>query len=453
MDKGKNNKKFQEYDFLKIILDSIADGVFTIDPDFKITSMNKSAEKILGIKRSEAIGKPCYTVFRTSICPHKCALRETMETGKEIVNLYIDCLTRDGKKIPLSISTALLRDKQGNVVGGVETFRDLRPLEELRKEISARYTFEDIVSKNHQILRLFHILPDIAESNATVLIQGPSGSGKELFARAIHNLSPRRAKPFLPINCGALPDTLLESELFGYVRGAFTGADRNKPGKIAQAEGGTILLDEVSETSPAFQVKLLRFLENHEYSPLGSTEIKKADVRVISATNKDLKQLVNEGKFREDLYYRLNVITITLPPLKERKEDIPLLVEHFIDKFNAQMGKHITGVSEETLDILMRYDFPGNVRELENIIEHSMILCRGERIEPVHLPEYLYQPVLVTQKNSKSITKPFHSLEAEFIRKVLEKNNWNIRKSALELGIHRTTLWRKMQKFGIKKPL
>lgn len=453
MDKGKNNKKFQEYDFLKIILDSIADGVFTIDPDFKITSMNKSAEKILGIKRSEAIGKPCYTVFRTSICPHKCALRETMETGKEIVNLYIDCLTRDGKKIPLSISTALLRDKQGNVVGGVETFRDLRPLEELRKEISARYTFEDIVSKNHQILRLFHILPDIAESNATVLIQGPSGSGKELFARAIHNLSPRRAKPFLPINCGALPDTLLESELFGYVRGAFTGADRNKPGKIAQAEGGTILLDEVSETSPAFQVKLLRFLENHEYSPLGSTEIKKADVRVISATNKDLKLLVNEGKFREDLYYRLNVITITLPPLKERKEDIPLLVEHFIDKFNAQMGKHITGVSEETLDILMRYDFPGNVRELENIIEHSMILCRGERIEPVHLPEYLYQPVLVTQKNSKSITKPFHSLEAEFIRKVLEKNNWNIRKSALELGIHRTTLWRKMQKFGIKKPL
>lgn len=453
MDKGKNNKKFQEHDFLKIILDSIADGVFTIDPDFKITSMNKSAEKILGIKRSEAIGKPCYTVFRTSICPHKCALRETMETGKEIVNLYIDCLTRDGKKIPLSISTALLRDKQGNVVGGVETFRDLRPLEELRKEISARYTFEDIVSKNHQILRLFHILPDIAESNATVLIQGPSGSGKELFARAIHNLSPRRAKPFLPINCGALPDTLLESELFGYVRGAFTGADRNKPGKIAQAEGGTILLDEVSETSPAFQVKLLRFLENHEYSPLGSTEIKKADVRVISATNKDLKLLVNEGKFREDLYYRLNVITITLPPLKERKEDIPLLVEHFIDKFNAQMGKHITGVSEETLDILMRYDFPGNVRELENIIEHSMILCRGERIEPVHLPEYLYQPVLVTQKNSKSITKPFHSLEAEFIRKVLEKNNWNIRKSALELGIHRTTLWRKMQKFGIKKPL
>lgn len=453
MDKGKNNKKFQEYDFLKIILDSIADGVFTIDPDFKITSMNKSAEKILGIKRSEAIGKPCYTVFRTSICPHKCALRETMETGKEIVNLYIDCLTRDGKKIPLSISTALLRDKQGNVVGGVETFRDLRPLEELRKEITAKYTFEDIVSKNHQILRLFHILPDIAESNATVLIQGPSGSGKELFARAIHNLSPRRSKPFLPINCGALPDTLLESELFGYVRGAFTGADRNKPGKIAQAEGGTILLDEVSETSPAFQVKLLRFLENHEYSPLGSTEIKKADVRVISATNKDLKQLVNEGKFREDLYYRLNVITITLPPLKERKEDIPLLVEHFIDKFNAQMGKHITGVSEETLDILMRYDFPGNVRELENIIEHSMILCRGERIEPVHLPEYLYQPVLVTQKNSKSITKPFHSLEAEFIRKVLEKNNWNIRKSALELGIHRTTLWRKMQKFGIKKPL
>ncbi len=359
-----------------IILDSIADGVFTIDPDFKITYMNRMAGEILGVSEKDVIGKFCFEVFHANICEHSCAMKETLETGRSVINKTIYIVNSGGERVPISVSTALLKGENGEIIGGVETFRDITTLETLRKEIEAAYTFEDIVGKSIIMRELFGILPDIAESESSVLIEGPSGTGKELVARAIHSLSPRRSKPLVVINCAAVPDNLLESELFGYKAGAFTDAKKDKPGKILLAEGGSLFLDEIGDVSPAIQAKLLRFLQEKEYEPLGGTAPVKADVCIITATNKTLIDEVKKGAFREDLFYRINVVNIKMPTLSERREDVPLLVSHFIDKYNAIKGKHIEGVSDDVMNILMDYDYPGNIRELENIVEHSFVLCR-----------------------------------------------------------------------------
>lgn len=316
-----------------------------------------------------------------------------MSTGKENFDLFVNIINRAGKNIPLSIRTTVLRDEKNEAIGGVVTFRDLSAVEELRKEILNRYTFQDIISKNELILKIFSILPDIAESDSTVLIEGPSGSGKELFARAIHDLSLRKEKPLVVVNCGALPETLLESELFGYVKGAFTDAKRDKPGKFALAEGGTIFLDEVGDLSLSMQVKFLRVLQEREFEPLGATLLQKVDVRVLAATNRSLSQMVQQGTFREDLYYRLNVMRITLPPLRERREDVPLLVDHFIHRLNLKYGKRVFGVHPDIIALFMGFDFPGNIRELQNILEHAFILCHGTEIQVAHLPaEFLHSP-------------------------------------------------------------
>jgi PAS domain S-box-containing protein len=426
-----------------IILNSIADGVFTVDLDFRITWINRAAEDILGITNDEAIGKMCFEVFHANICEHSCALRESMNTGKNIVNKTIYIVNADGKQIPVSISTAILQDENGKITGGVETFRDLSDIEELRKEIESNYTFEDIISKNKKMQDIFNILPDIAESESSVLIEGPSGTGKELIARAIHNLSPRKEKPLIAINCGALPENLLESELFGYKAGAFTDAKKDKPGKISLADGGTIFFDEIGEIQPMIQVKLLRFLQEKEFEPLGSVDTRKADVRVIAATNKELYTEVQDKSFRDDLYYRLNVVNIKLPPLKDRREDIPLLVKHFISKFNKLKGKDIEGSSDNVMNILMHYDFPGNIRELENIIEHAFVLCKETYIQEHHLPSSLISGQIL------SMNLTLEELERVHIIKALEKNNGNKTKTASELGIDQSTLWRKMKKYRL----
>jgi len=353
-----------EQEVQDVILDSIADGVFTVDDDWNITSFNRAAEEITGISRKEAIGRKCFDVFQANICQTNCALHNTMESGRRWVDRRIDILNGRGEKVPVSISTSILRNEEGRSVGGVETFRDLSAIELLRKEIDDHYTFQDIISKNHHMRRILEILPDIAPSDSTVLIEGPTGSGKELVAKAIHNLSKRAERKYVAVNCGALPDTLLESELFGYRKGAFTDAKKDKPGRFALAEGGTLFLDEISDISTALQVKLLRVLQEKEYEPLGATTTVKANVRVIAATNKALSQQVAHGAFREDLYYRLNVVRITLPPLADRREDIPLLVNHFIRLFNAEQGKRIQGISEEALALLMRHSFPGAQAEI-----------------------------------------------------------------------------------------
>lgn len=437
--------------FFKVILSSIADGVFTVDSERIITSFNPAAERITGIAASKAIGRRCYEVFHSDICEHGCLLERTLRTGVESIDQPVNIINSSGDTIPISISTAVLRDDDGKVLGAVETFRDLSAIEHLRKELWKNYSFEDIISKSPIIHKLFSILPDVAESESTVLIQGPSGSGKELFARAIHNLSPRKKGNYVVINCGTLPPPLFESELFGYVKGAFTDAKKDKAGKLAMAQEGTVFFDEIGELPLSTQVKLLRLLQQREYEPVGSTKAVNADIRIVAATNKDLRELVAQGKFRDDLYFRLAVVKFDLPPLTSRREDIPYLVDHFIKRNNARRGKNIVSVSPEVMNILMRYDFPGNIRELENIIEYAFVICRGSIIHPEHLPTELngakqpIPPVAVSDR-----TPLLQAIDEQSrIENALRQFKGHQGKTAAALGIERTTLWRKLKRYNI----
>ena len=432
-----------------IILDSIADGVFTVDKDWRISSFNRAAEEITGVSRKDAVGQLCKDVLKADICENHCCLRVTMKTGSPIVNKKVHIIDAEGKKIPISISTALLRDKKGKLLGAVETFRDISVEEDLRKAIEKKYSFADIISKNHRILQLFHILPDIAASNSTVLIEGESGTGKELFARAIHDLSPRKKQLFVAVNCSALPDTLLESELFGYKAGAFTDARKDKPGRFRLAENGTLFLDEIGEIAPSMQVKLLRVLQEKTYEPLGATQSVEHNVRIIAATNKALDVLVREERFREDLYYRINVFKIILPPLRERMEDIPLLIDHFIERFNVLQKKSIQGLSEDAMSVLMSYSYPGNIRELANIIERAFILCKTGLIEKKHLPESLF---VMSANHKNGEVSSLRDVEAAYLFNALKQNNWDRQKTARQLGIHKSTLYRKIKSLDIVLP-
>ncbi len=425
------------------ILDSINEGVFTVDLDWRITTFNLAAEKITHVKRKEALGRQCCDVFRASICENACVLRRTMSSGKPVMNATAHIINQKGERIPIRISTALLNDESGRPIGGVETFQDLSPIEQLQKELKSRYTFEDIVGRSAPMMKLFEILPQISESTSTVLIEGASGTGKELFARAIHSLSPRKNKPFIAVNCAALPDTLLESELFGHKAGAFTDARKDKPGRFALANGGTIFLDEIGDISPAMQVRLLRVLQDRIIEPLGSVEPVKTDVRVVAATNKDLGRLVRDGVFREDLYYRIRVISLKLPGLNQRREDIPLLVDHLVAKFNRLQGKDIEGVSEEVMAQLMEYDYPGNVRELENILEQAFVLCRGQLIELHHLPAEM-RPVGTTGYGGGS-PMSLQSMEKLLIGEALRRHKGSRSRAARQLGINPSTLYRKLK--------
>ena len=431
------------------LLDHVPDGVFTVDAQWRVTRFNRAAEQITGIKRSEAIGRPCCDVFRASICESACALKQTLATRRPVVNKVVYIVNAAGQRVPISVSTAVLKDDQGRVVGGVESFRDLRLVEELHRELQQQNSFSDIIGRSASMRQIFEILPQIAESGSTALIEGASGTGKELFARAIHNLSRRRAKKFIAINCGALPDNLLESELFGYKAGAFTDARRDKPGRFALAEGGTVFLDEISDISPAMQTRLLRVLQERVFEPLGGVEPVKADVRVIAATNKSLSKLVEQGRFREDLFYRIHIIRIELPILCDRREDIPLLTDHFVARFNRLKGKNISGVSDEVLARLMEHKFPGNVRELENIIEHAFILCRGGVIETQHLPPNLRGGV-VGEALRLGKTMTLRSMEKLLIADALRRNGDNRKKAAKELGINPSTLFRKLKELKLQ---
>lgn len=444
-----------ENDVFGQLLDSVPDGVFAVDPEWRITSFNTAAERITGVRRQDAMGRRCCDVFRASICEGACALKQTLATHQPLANKVVYIVSATGERVPISISTAILKDARGRVIGGVESFRDLRVVEELRRQAQQQDSFSDIVGRSALMRDLFDLVTVVAASNSTVLIQGASGTGKELVARAIHAHSRRRTKRFVAINCGALPDTLLESELFGYKAGAFTDAKKDKPGRFALAEGGTMLLDEIGDISPAMQARLLRVLQERVYEPLGSVDPVKADVRVIAATAKDLRQLVREGRFREDLFYRVHVVRIELPSLCERREDIPLLVDHFIARFNRLQGKGIAGVSEGVLARLMEHDFPGNVRELENAIEHAFVLCRGALIEEQHLP-----PNLRAEATAGETRLPrgftLDAMEKLLIQDALHRHGGNRAAAARELGINASTLFRRLraiksQKAG-KKP-
>ncbi len=428
----------------KIIFNSISDGIFTIDKNCKITSFNKAAEKITGFSASEAIDKHCFDIFRTDICNKRCALKDTLKTEEPIENIRVTIISRNGKEIPIRVTTTLLRDKDNSVVGAVELFRDISELENLRERISNKRTLDDIVSMNSQMQQIINLLPSIAESDCNVLIQGPSGSGKELFAQVIHNLSSRKYGPYIKINCAALPAQLLESELFGYEKGAFTDAKHNKPGQFCLANGGTLLLDEISEMDISLQVKLLRVLNNGEYRPLGSSKTFYSDARIIAATNSDLKQEIEANRFREDLFYRINVMNIKIPPLKERPEDIPLLVDHFLKLYRKKNRNIVEKISPEALRALRKYSFPGNVRELENCIQHTFVMCRDGVILPEHLPETILDENVIKEDVSHNLKS-----EKELIIESLKRNHGNKSKAAVELGMHRSTLWRKIKELQV----
>lgn len=434
---------------LQAVLNSIADGVFTVDTQWQITSFNPAAERIIGYQKEEVMNKPCHSIFRSPACSEDCPLRRTLESGQSICNFEMEILNSRGHVIPISVSTALLIDEEGEVMGGVETFRDLSLIKTLSEELQERHSFGNIIGENAQMQEIYNLLKMVSETFSTVLIQGETGTGKELVARAIHYNSPRKDHPFIKVSCAALPETLLESELFGYKKGAFTGAIKDKPGKFELAHGGTIFLDEVGEISIPIQSKLLTVLEDREFEPLGGTETVKVDVRIIAATNRNLKEAVEKGQFREDLYYRLNVIPIILPPLRERADDISLLVNYFIAKFNQKMGKEIISVSSRAMALLMDYPWPGNVRQLEHALEHAFIHCSQRIIEVEHLPQEIRGGETNLVKMVLGSSKPFDEVERQVILETLRQNHGNQEKTAQALRISRTTLWRKLKKYAI----
>ncbi len=438
----------------QLILDSVADGVFTVDRSWNITSFNLAAELITGWSREAAIGRNCSEIFQSTICGRNCAIAESLYIGRPVANRSISIKTRKGKMMSVSISAAPLVDHEGNVVGGVETFRDLSVEVSLRQQLTKRYTFDQIISKSPSMQRIFEIMPEIARSESNVLILGESGTGKELIASSLYHASRRKDMPFVTVNCGALPETLLESELFGYKAGAFTDAKKDKVGRFAAAEGGTIFLDEIGDIPQSLQVKLLRVLQQKTYEPLGSNAPVKADVRIIAATNRDLPHLVREGHFRDDLYYRLNVVNIQLPPLRQRLEDIPLLVEHFIKKFAAEKEKDIVGAGDQVIARLMRYSFPGNIRELENIIEYAFILCPGGYIQEQHLPEQIGVRTKQEEPEQGGIAAglSLEEIERQAIIQSLERNRWKRMLTCRELQISKDTLRRKIEHYGLHNP-
>ena len=437
-----------------LIFDNIPHGIFTVDADGRVTSFNSAAETITGWSRDEVLGRPCRDVFQSNHCRDRCFLFESIEDGEPHRDCEVKILQRDGTRLPVAVSTASLRSADGQIVGGVEMFRDLSEVNTLRRELRAAYTCDDIISKSAAMKGVRELLPLVAKSDSTVLVEGEPGTGKELVARAIHNLGPRRTGPFVAVNCGALPDTLVEAELFGYARGAFTDAKTEKPGRFAMAEGGTLLLDEIGDVSSAVQVKLLRVLQEKEYVPLGATRSVKADVRILAATNRELSHEVTAGRFRQDLFFRLNVVRMVLPPLRSRWEDIPLLVEHFIDRFNVLQGRRIVRISEPAMAALVAHSYPGNVRELENAIEHAFVICGGDTIRLEDLPPHIRGESL----NATAQTAPaphgptataLESAEATAIRHALDHHGGNRTRAARELGVSRNTLWRKMKKHEI----
>lgn len=434
-------------DVTETILDSISDGVFTVDHEWRIMSFNRAAEQILGISRENAIGKHCWEVFRSNMCHKDCALKRTMKVGKSFIHSSTHITDTNEVKIPITVSTSVLKNSEGEILGGVETFRDHSLLEELKQEMSGKYQLGSMVSRSKAMLDLFQILEQVAKSDSTILIEGETGTGKEVLAKTIHTLSLRHEESFVGLNCGALPDSLLESELFGYKAGAFTDARTDKIGLFEAAGNGTILLDEIGDTSSAFQIHLLRVLEEKEFQPLGSTKKVKTNARILAATNRTLEAMVQSGEFRQDLFYRLNIIILRLPPLRERIEDIPLLIERFMAKMNTLKGRSIQTIDSEAMGILLSHNYPGNIRELENIIEHAFVLCDDEVISSHHLPANLQGRTITTTSHIN-----FADAERATILSALEKNSYNRQRTANYLGIHKTTLFRKIKKLGIQLP-
>lgn len=445
----KTSELIDQKNKLDAIFNSNIEGTFTIDNDWNVNSFNTSAEKITGYKKSEAIGKKCWDIFNSSICRNGCHMEQTLQKGKAMIGNELEIIHKSRKKIPIRVNSNILINNKNEKIGAVETFIDISEIKNLSEHLSEYFKYENIVGRNKEIKQIISVLESVSQTDSSVLITGESGTGKELAARAIHINSSRKTGPFIAVNCSAFVESLIESELFGHEKGSFTGAIKTKIGKFELANGGTLFLDEIGDLSIAVQTKLLRVLETREFERVGGNKVIKLDARLIAATNKNISDEISKGKFREDLFYRINVINIHLPPLRERMDDFPLLVNHFIDSFNKKFNKHVMQFSSDAYDILLEYNWPGNIRELENVIEHCFVLCNGSIIQVECLPKRL------REGNYKKIapsteSKSFKDAEKNLIISALERNNYNRTKAAKELNINVSTLWRKMKKLGIK---
>jgi PAS domain S-box-containing protein len=452
-----------DVEFLNQILDSMAEGVFTLDVQGRITSWNKSMERISGYGSDEALGRSCeilgFSRCFGRVCPadiQKCGI---LEHGNPEAK---ECLLRhkQGYNVPVIKQARVVQDEMDQVRGIVETVTDMTELEKARRkaeEASLRlgevYRLDNIIGKSSLMQNVFSAVKAAANSRSTILIQGESGTGKELIASAIHYNSEQAKEPLVTVNCSALSESLLESELFGHVKGAFTGALQDRRGRFEEADKGSIFLDEIGELSPFMQVKLLRVLQEREIERVGESKRRKVDIRVIAATHQDLPALAREGSFREDLFYRLKVFPIYLPALRERKEDIPLLVSHFISKFAEKSGKKIKGLEPEAMRALLDYPWPGNVRELENALEHAFILCRQDNIALTELPleirEYRSGSEVIKNIGSQMKEEDKKSLSRERLLELLYEYGWNKAEVARQVGISRTAIWKYMKKWDI----
>ena len=462
------NRIHYEEQSLKIILDSLNLSIFTVNRNGLLTFFNRAAEKMTGFNRMKVLGRRYYRIFHEDGVEEEGEgiFREAQKSGQTATAVKGTLLSFEGEKIPVRADYIPLLNDHRKVIGGIAALQDMTLLYQLDQVISDKYRFHNMIGRGPAMQRVFELVRMVAATEATILIEGATGTGKDLLANIIHSESRRADKPFVKINCAAVPENLLESEFFGYVKGAFTGADRDKPGRFSEADTGTIFLDEIGDLPLALQAKLLRVLEDREFYPLGSRKTKKVDVRIISATNLGLEQMVEKKTFRQDLYYRLNVMRIDLPPIIERKDDLPLLIRHILRKQCAAMDKPHIEICEEAMRILLNFDYPGNIRELENIIEHALIICQGDVINRIHLPTYILnkdgsysnggdfamEELCETERSSRPADERRRNIgkrEKEKILESLERHDWHRGKTAEDLKMDRSTLWRKMKKYGL----
>lgn len=436
----------------KIILDNLDVGIFTVNRGGYITFFNNEAERISGYSRRELLGKHCSIILDEYALRDFVLLKESINNGCARLSHPGKITSKDGEAIPVRANYMVLKNEKGTIVGGLATLYDLTLVRQLNQAIKDRYTFHDMVGKDPAMQNIFEKVIVVAETDSTIVIEGATGTGKDLLAKIIHTTSKRSHKPFVKVNCAAIPDNLLESEMFGYAKGAFTGADVDKPGRFSEADGGTIFLDEIGDLPLSLQAKLLRVLEDREFYPLGGRHIKKVNIRIIAATNRGLEGLVEKKLFREDLYYRLNVFKIEIPALNDRRIDLPLLIRHILRRLCTASDNRLPKISEEAMELLLNFDYPGNVRELENILEHALIICRNDVIRPQHLPDYIQKQCASTKPEGIAPPSPADmpdNTERQLILKVLRQNNWQRTKTAQALEMDRTTLWRKMKRHGI----
>jgi len=451
---------------LEAILDSLAEGIVTLDDERTIIGINRAACAMLEVERGEALAANCCELMGKQLCESAAAVRDSIRDGTPLRDFQVHTQTRSGRKKVLVFQTNTLRGPDDRRRGSVVVLRDVTELATLREDLARRYRLHNIVGKSKPMQEVFRLIEEVADSEATVLVEGESGTGKELVARAIHHLSPRSAGPLVAVNCSALAEGVLESELFGHVEGAFTGALRDKRGRFEAAAGGTIFLDEVGDLAPGVQIKLLRVLQERMIERVGDEKPIAVDVRVIAATHRPLADLVVEKRFRQDLYYRLRVVPIQLPPLRRRRDDLPLLAQHFVERFREETGRPIEGLSPEALALVLDYPWPGNVRELENAIEYAFVKSRRGLVKPAHLPPEVCEgegrwaslpadsPLEAEPAGDafRPSGRPTRAAEPGSVRDALEATSWNVAKAARRLRVSRTTLYKRIAELGIQRP-